>query len=129
HVFETATWKEQTVVKRGAESPIDRPVDLLLDDDALTIVANAGFVTYEAKTAKEMKRVAFKAPMPLAPRHARFDDGSIAVRTWTGSVAIFDKDGAYQREVKLGLNAPIGALDAFSSDGKTYAAVVGKTLH
>lgn len=129
HVFETATWTEKAVVKRGAESPIDRPVDLLLDDDSLAVVSNVGFVTYDAKTAKETKRVVLKAPMPLAPRHARFDDGSIAVRTWTGTIAIFDKDGAYQREVKLGLNAPITALDAFSRDGKTYAAVVGKTLH
>jgi hypothetical protein len=31
--------------------------------------------------------------------------------------------------VKLGLNPTINALDAFSSDGKTYAAVIGKTLH
>ena len=129
HLFDTSTWAEQSVVKRGAESPIDRPVDLVLADDALTIVANAGFVTYDAKIAKETKRVAFKAPMPLAPRHARLDDGTIAVRTWTGSLALFDKDGAYQREVKLGLNPAIGALDAFSSDGKTYAAVVGKSLH
>ena len=129
HLFDTSTWAEQAVVKRGAESPIDRPVDLVLDDASLTIVSNGGFVAYDAKTAKETSRVTFKAPMPLAPRHARFDDGTIAVRTWTGSVAIFDKDGAYQRETKLGTNAPIAALDAFSSDGKTYAVVVGKTLH
>ncbi|HEX4517642.1 MAG TPA: WD40 repeat domain-containing protein, partial [Polyangiaceae bacterium] len=129
HVFDTSTWAETTVVKRGAESPIERPVDLVLDDASLTIVANGGFVSYDAKTAKETRRVTFKAPMPLAPRHGRTDDGTIAVRTWTGSLAIFDKDGVYQREVKLGMNPAIGALDAFSSDGKTYAAVVGKTLH
>ena len=129
HVFDTSTWAEQTVVKRGAESPIDHPVELLLDDASLAIVSNVGFITYDAKTAKETKRTSFKAPMPLAPRHARFDDGTLAVRTWTGTIAIFDKDGAYQREMKLGLNAPITSLDAFSSDGKLYAAVVGKTLH
>jgi hypothetical protein len=132
HVLDTTTWAEKAVIKRGALSPIDRPVDLVFsaDETALTDVSNVGFVTYDASTGKETSRVAFRhGSTGFAPRHARFDDGTIAVRAWNGTAAIFAADGTWQRDVKLALSAPIDALDAFSSNGATYAVALGKTLH
>jgi WD40 repeat protein len=132
HVLDAATWAERTVVKKGAASPIDHPVDLAFssDEKTLTVTSNTGFVSYDAATAAPTAHVTFHhASLGLAPRHARFDDGSVAVRLWNGSAAIFGADGAWQRDVKLVASAPIGARDEFSSDGKTYAVAIGKTLH
>ena len=132
HVFDTSTWKERAVVKRGAKSPEDRPVDLAFsaDEKALTVTSDVGFVTYDAATAAQTARVVFRhAGVGLAPRHARFDDGKIAVRAWNGALALFGADGAFERDVKLAAGLPVGAVDAFAPDGTTYAIAVGKTLH
>jgi WD40 repeat protein len=132
HVFDTATWKERAVVKKGPAAKADRPVDLAFsaDDATLTVVTDHGLVMYDAATAAKKGRVTFAhAGVGLAPRHARFDDGTVAVRTWKGGAAVFGADGAFQREVKLFAGAPIGALDAFAPDGKTYAVALGKKLH
>jgi WD40 repeat protein len=132
HVLDTSTWAETFVIKHGAASPIDRPVDLVFsaDDATLTDVSNVGFVVYDAKTGKETSRVAFRhGTSGFAPRHARFDDGSVAVRAWNGTAAIFAADGTWQRDVKLVAATPATALDAFASSGKSYAVAVGKTLH
>jgi DNA-binding beta-propeller fold protein YncE len=61
-------------------------------------------------------------------RHARFDDGSVAVRLWNGSAAIFDETGAWKRDVKLAPGAPADALDAFAASGATYAVALGKSV-
>jgi WD40 repeat protein len=132
HVLDTSTWAEKAVIKKGAASPIERPVDLYFsaDDATLTDVSNVGFIVYDAATGKESKKVAFAHPgATFAARHARFDDGTVGVRTWNGKLAIFGADGAWQRDVGLVASAPIEAHDAFASSGKTYATVVGKTLH
>ena len=123
---------EKAVIKRGAASPIDRPVDLVFsaDEKTLTDVSNVGFVVYDASTGKEASRVAFRhGTAGFAPRHARFDDGSVLVRTWSGTAALFAADGTWQRDVKLLAGVPADGLDAFSTSGKTYAAALGKTLH
>jgi WD40 repeat protein len=132
HVLDATSWTEKAVIKRGAASPIDRPVDLVFsaDEKTLTDVSNVGFVTYDAASGAETSRVTFRhGGVGFAPRHARFDDGTIAVRLWNGSAAIFGADGAWQRDVKLVATAPIGALDAFAAGGKTYAVALGTTLH
>ncbi len=133
HVFDTTTWTERAVIKKGAASPIAHPVDLAFsaDEKALTIVSNAGSIVYDATTGAETKRAPFRHPKSLgfAPRHARFDDGSALVRLWNGSASIFGADGAWQRDVKLVSAAPADALDAFASGGATYAVALGKTVH
>ncbi|HEY1954613.1 MAG TPA: WD40 repeat domain-containing protein [Polyangiaceae bacterium] len=132
HVLDASTWKETTVVKRGAASTSARPVDLVFspDDKTLTVVSNTGWIVYDASNAKVASRFSFKHPaVGLAPRHARFDDGSFAVRAWNGAIALFGKDGAFVRDVKLDFGAPIDVLDAFSSDGTAYAVAIGKALH
>ncbi|HEX7603061.1 MAG TPA: WD40 repeat domain-containing protein [Polyangiaceae bacterium] len=143
-VIDTTTWTERAVIKKRPESlsleeaaeaarkRIARPVDLVFssDDKTLSVVSDTNIVTYDAQTAAETKRVAFKHPFAgLAPRHARFADGTIAIRLWNGSAAIFGADGTYQRDVKLLASAPIEALDEFAADGKTYVAALGKVLH
>ncbi len=133
HVLDTSTWTERAVIKRGAPSPITRPVDLAFsaDEKTLTIVSNVGSIAYDASTGSETKRTTFRHPqsLGLAPRHGRFDDGSVAVRLWNGSAAIFDESGAWKRDVKLVAAAPVDALDAFASGGATYAVALGKTVH
>ena len=132
HLFDTSNWKETTVVKRGAKSPIDRPVDLVFspDEKTLTVASDSGWIVYDASNASVASRFSFKHPGgALASRHARFEDGSFAVRAWNGAIALFDKDGAFTRDVKLDSPAPIDALDAFSDDGSTYAFATRKTLH
>ncbi len=132
HVFDTSTWKERAVVKRGPAAPAARPVDLVFssDDKALTVVSDGGRTTYDAATGTLVERSPFKhAGVGLAPRHARFDDGGFAVRTWSGALALFDASGAFAHDVKLPFAASIDSLDAFSADGSTYAVAVGKTLH
>jgi DNA-binding beta-propeller fold protein YncE len=133
HVFDTSNWAERAVIKRGAASPLARPVDLVFsaDEKKLTIVSNAGFIAYDAATGAELEREALRHPKALGfmARHARFDDGSIAVRLWNGSAAIFDETGAWKRDVKLVAGAPADALDAFASSGATYAVALGKTVH
>src|SRR5260370_37172675 len=106
-VLDRTTWAERAVVKkppRGltldeSTSEIRKaaahPIDLVFsaDDKALSLISNTNIVTYDAQTGAETKRVTFKPKAgALAGRHARFSDGSIAVRTWTGSLAIFDAD-------------------------------------
>src|SRR5581483_11722824 len=131
HVFETTTWTEKTVIKKGTAQSADHPVDLVFGgDDSLTVVGDKGFVTYDTSSGAEKTKVAFKHPsVGLAGRHARFDDGTIGVRLWNGSLAFFDAAGAWQRDVKLPVNAPMDAVDAFSPDGKVWAVAIGKKLH
>ncbi len=131
HVFDTSSWAERAVIKKGPAASKERPVDLTFADEAtLRVVSNTAIVTYDATTGAQSKRVELRHPsLGLAPRHARFDDGSIAVRLWNGSAAIFGADGAYVRDVKLAPSAPIEAPDDFSSNGKTYAVAGGKILH
>jgi WD40 repeat protein len=147
HVFDTATWKEQATFS-GPEAgrttnngmvwvwagvpPAVRPVDLSFsaDDATLTIVNDAALFTYDAHTGKQTSKVALRDPkLPLARRHARFADGRVLVKTANGSAALFDGTGAYQRTLALVPGARVDAPDAFSTDGKRYAVVIGNTLH
>jgi len=147
HVFDTATWQERSRIdapvpgsfKQGfggfvwdGVPPTVRPVDLAFspDDASLTVVSDTTITTYDASTGKQSSKVTLRAPkLVLAARHARFEGGRVLVKTSSGSGAIFDAAGAFDREVKLVAGAPIDAPDAFSADGKTYAVAIRSVLH
>lgn len=131
HVFDATTWTERTVVKKGPKSSGRTPVDLVFsaDEKALTVVTDTSVSTYDALTGAESAKIVLRHPkMGLMARHARFTDGTIAVRTWGAAAAVFGADGVYKRDVPLVAGAPADAIDDFSADGKAYAVALQKTL-
>ena len=124
HVFDATTWAERAVAKKAGAGE----VAFSTDEKTLAVSNGSGILTLDAQTGAVLAKTTFKHPkVGLGPRHFRLDDGGEAVRVWNGALAIFGKDGAWQRDVKLP-NVPMNALDAVAAGGSTYAVAVGTKL-